>query len=157
MSTAKITKETRSIIMKAAWAAWKNTELRDHVRGEMFDDTTFGECLEAAWLYAKKGDLSKVELHGLAGREGYKAIRKTFDPEAFKEADVTIALGWHKSGDSIAATYKQINFLEVLLSERGYQVPWCSNTNAQRIIRKDQASELIGALKSGETIQFINS
>jgi imidazoleglycerol phosphate synthase glutamine amidotransferase subunit HisH len=66
----------------------------------------------------------------------------------------TIELKWHKATDKQAATYSQLKYIEDL----GGTIPGCgSYTNAMRKLTKGGASEIIKALKEGETIEYVNN
>lgn len=88
---------------------------------------SLSEALKAAWNMAKSPIMEKA---------------------------IEIKRSWHKATDSIAATYKQVDYLRSLCTDAKVEFPFGSSTNAQRSLTKWDASEAIDALKNGNTIKF---
>ena len=107
-----------------------------------------GQALRAAWAYWQGNNARFVRN---AGIQGASAVRDAFEKK--EESDqVVIETTWLKGRD--CASYKQINFLETLLSERELDWPWVSNSNGQRLLHKADASQAISALKGGASVVF---
>lgn len=68
---------------------------------------------------------------------------------------INIKTSWHKLNDSIAMTYRQLEFISDLRNEENCpEWPFNSSSNAMRSLTKYDASEIIDALKSGNKVVF---
>ncbi|MDR3286943.1 MAG: cell division protein SepF [Prevotellaceae bacterium] len=67
-----------------------------------------------------------------------------------------IKTSWHKATDKFAVTYKQLDYIgDLRTSENCPEWPFSSTTNAMRSLTKSDASEIIDALKNGDTVIFV--
>lgn len=59
---------------------------------------------------------------------------------------------WHKANDSVAITYKQINYINELINDKNIEGWGGSTTNIMRSLTKYDGSEIIDALKHGHKV-----
>jgi len=62
---------------------------------------------------------------------------------------IEIKRGWHKATANYAMSYKQYEYINSLRTEENCEWPFTSASNAMRSLTKEDASEIITALKSG--------
>lgn len=66
-----------------------------------------------------------------------------------------IKTSWHKPTDSFAITKTQLDYIHALRNKDNCpEWPFPSTTNAMRSLTKADGSQIIDALKKGETILF---
>jgi hypothetical protein len=68
---------------------------------------------------------------------------------------IIIKKGWHKPTDRFAVTMAQLKYINDLRNDENCpRWPFDSKTNAIRSLTKSDASEIIDALKRGDTVVF---
>lgn len=68
---------------------------------------------------------------------------------------ITIQTSWHKPTAAFAATKKQLDYIDSLRNDQNCpDWPFRSLTNAMRSLTKDDASEIIEALKNDDQVVF---